>query len=211
MNNYQKQVYRTQISNTTTIISSTVAIFNISEPTYAGAKTNNNSDTVTSIGSENIGNAQIGGGTSYEMGRLLAIFDTSSITSNPISGTFSIYVTSNPVITPLTFRTITPNVTFLPLQVLTVADWDSWNGSHDNSGTAQDSLVIPATTSGFFTFTLSLPQLIAINSNNEFSVFVVSNGDFTDTPPSTNSRPFFSAQSGLGISGIGDYKLTLNF
>lgn len=215
MNNYQKQVYRTSldtgVSPPTSIIASTVAIFNIDEPTFAGAKTSNSSDTITSVGTQNIGNAEIGGGTSYQMGRLLAVFDTSAVTSPPLFGTLSFYVDSNPVSTSLIFRTVNPNVVFTPSTVLTVADWDSWNGSHDGSGTAQAGYTLSAFATGSHSFSLSPGQLSAINTNNEFSVFIVSNGDIGNIPPSTNSRPFFSAQSGLGISGIGDYRLTLTY
>lgn len=194
---------------TSTILASTVAIFNISRTTYTDAKTSTSSDTVTTSGSNYIGDAQIDSGTSYEMGRLLAIFDTSSITSTPTDGTFTCYVTSNTVPNSLTFRTIAPNVSYTAPQTLLVTDWDNFN----NSGgipTDEGNISVPTSTTGFFSFTLSSSQLISIGANNTFAVYIISNGDFNDASPVSNLRPLFSAQSGTGISGIGDYKLVLN-
>lgn len=195
---------------TTTILSSTVVIFNISRTTFPDAKTSTSSDTVTSTGSSKLGNAQVGGGATYEMGRLLAVFDTSSITTTPTDGTLSFYITTNTVPNSLTFRTVNPNTSFTPVQVITTADWNNWNGSADASGTEQGNTTVPTSTTGFFTIALSSSQLSDINTYNDFSVFLISSGDLSDTSPSTDSRPFFSAQSGLGISGVGDYKLVLN-
>lgn len=192
-----------------TILASTVAIFNISRTTYSDAKTSTSSDTVTTSGSNYIGNAQIDSGTSYEMGRLLAIFDTSSITSTPTDGTFTCYITSNSVPNSLTFRTIAPNVSFTAPQTLLVTDWDNFNNA-SGMPTDEGNISVPTSTTGFFSFTLSSSQLSSIGANNTFAVYIISNGDYSDTPPISNSRPMFSAQSGTGISGIGDYKLVLN-
>lgn len=98
-----------------------------------------------------------------------------------------------------------------PISFVDICGVDGLNISTDSSGVSEGSVSIPANSTGYFTFDLSSAQLSSINTNNEFSVYVVSNGDYSNSAPSSNSRPFFSTQGGLGISGIGDYKLTLSY
>lgn len=190
------------------ILSSNVWIFNIARSSYSDAKTSSTSDTVINSGTQNVGNAL---DTQNEIGRLLAVFDTTSVTYMPTSGTVSFFVPTNAVSTPLTFNNIKPNVTFLPLQVMNTGNWDEWNGSTDNTGVSESSLTIAAFETGKRTFTLSSSQLSDIFTNNQFSYFLISNGDKGAVPPSTNSRPLFSSESGLGLSGVGDYELVLHY
>lgn len=192
----------------THILSSNVWIFNIARSAYSDAKTSSTSDTVINSGTENVGNA-LGG--QNEVGRLLAVFDTSIVTTLPTSGTVSFYIPTNAVTTPLTFNNIKPNVTFLPLQVMNTGNWDDWNGSHDNSGVSESSYTISAFETGKKTFNLSSSQLSDISTNNQFSYFLISNGDKGAVPPSTNTRPLFSSERGLGLSGVGDYELILHY
>lgn len=192
----------------THILSSNVWIFNISRPAYVDAKNSNTSDTVINSGTQNVGNAL---DSQNEIGRLLAVFDTTVVSVLPTSGTVSFYIPTNSVTTPLTFNNIKPNTTFLPSQVMTTSNWDDWDGSHDNSGIAESFLTISAFETGKRTFNLSSSQLSDIFSNNQFSYFLISNGDKGAVPPSTNSRPLFSSERGLGLSGIGDYELVLHY
>lgn len=190
------------------ILSSNVWIFNIARSSYSDAKTSNASDTVINSGTENVGNAL---GSQNEIGRLLAVFDTTIVTTLPTSGTVSFFIPTNTVSTPLTFNNIKPNVTYLPTQIMTTANWDEWNGSHDNSGVSQSTYTISAFETGKKTFNLSSSQLSDIFNNNQFAYFLISNGDKGAVPPSTNSRPLFSSERGLGLSGIGDYELVLSY
>lgn len=192
----------------TSILASNVWIFNIQRGSYSDAKTSNNSDTIINTGSQNVGNALT---SQNEIGRLVAVFDTSIVSTLPTSGTVSFYIVSNPVLTNLTFNNIKPNVVFNPTQTLTTADWDSWNGSHDSSGVSESSRTISPSETGKKTFNLSSSQLSDIYNNNAFSYFIISNGDKDAVQPSTDSRPLFSSVKGLGLSGIGDYELILHY
>lgn len=190
------------------ILSSNVWIFNIARSAYSDAKTSSASDTVINSGTENVGNAL---SSQNEVGRLLAVFDTSSVTVLPTSGTVSFFVPTNGVSTSLSFNNIKPNVTFLPLQVITTSNWDDWNGSHDTSAVSESTITLSAFDTGKKTFNLSSSQLSDIFSNPQFSYFLISNGDKGAVPPSTNARPLFSSERGLGLSGVGDYELVLHY
>ncbi len=194
------------------ILASNVWIFNATRTDYDSVKALTASDTVINTGSQNVGNAT-GGSGDWRVGRLLSVFDTSTVTTLPISGTVSFYVTTNTVSTALTFNNVKPNATYTPLQTMTTSNWDDWNNSTNTlgGGTAESNFSLPFGSTGKKTFNLSSSQLSDIYNNPAFAYFLISNGDLGAVTPSTNDRPLFSSEKGLGISGVGDYELVLNF
>ena len=207
-----KSVWQTVTpTSPTSILASNVWIFNKTAASFAAVKAATSADTIVNSGTKNVGNAEITAGSSYDTGRLVVIFDTSAVTTTPTFGTMSFYITSNTVGTSLTFNIVTPNVTFTPAQVLTVADWDSWNGASDGTGISNSTRTINAGQTGKLTFALPPFLLNDINANNQFDVYIISNGDIDNVPPTTNNRPLFSSEKGLGLSGVGDYELLLSY
>lgn len=197
--------------STISILASNVWIFNISRVgSYSDAKTSATSDTVINSGSQNIGNA-LDSSNNFKIGRLLSVFDTTSVTNLPTSGTVSFYVTTNGVSTGLGFNNVKPNVSFSPSQIMTTSEWNDWDGSNSNTGVSQSNFVLPSGSVGKKTFTLSSSQLSDIYNNNSFAYYLISNGDLGNVSPTTDSRPMFSSEKGLGISGVGDYELILNY
>lgn len=192
------------------ILASNVWIFSITRSgAYSNAKTSTSSDTVINSGTANVGNAQ--SGSDNKIGRLLAVFDTSSITTQPVSGTLSFYIPSNGVSTSLTFNNVKPNTTFLPNQTIVNSDWDNWANSNTSTSVRESQTTITAGLTGKVTLALSSGQLSDIYNNPQFSYYIISNGDLGNVSPSTDSRPLFSSERGLGLSGVGDYEIKLNY
>ena len=141
---------------------------------------------------------------------MIGIFDTSTVVTLPISGTFDVYITANPSLIARTYYLIASNTDFVAGTILGLSDWNDFNGSADNSAIPISSVTVAVGQTGKIKFPLDSTSLASIHANNTFSAYVIGENDKNDTAPNGNPpAPAFSFNSGLGLSGSGDCVLTL--
>ena len=148
--------------------------------------------------------------SNYIIHRMIGIFDTSTVVTPPISGTFDVYITENPSLIARTYYLIVANTTFAADAIWVSSDWNDFNGSADNSAIPISSVTVAVGQTGKINFPLDSTSLASIHANNTFSAYVIGEHDKNDTAPDGNPpAPAFSFNSGLGVSGSGDCVLTL--
>ncbi len=209
MNNFKKNIFRsTQDSNPPFIIANNIFGFGSQTPSWITSKTASAATAAGAIGTGRLDSIFLS--SNYIIYRMIGIFDTSTVVTLPISGTFDVYITANPSLIARTYYLIVANTTFAADAILNESDWDNFNGSTDNSATPISSVTVVAGQTGKIKFPLDSTSLALIHANNTFSAYVIGENDKNDTAPDGNlPAPSFSFNSGLGVSGSGDCVLTL--
>ena len=209
MKQFKKDIYRsTQASNPPSIIANNIFGFGSQNPSWITSKTASAATGIVSTGSTQLDSIFLS--SNYNIYRMIGIFDTSTVVTLPISGTFDIYITANPSQTARTYYLIVANTTFAADAILGFSDWNDFNGSADNSAIPISSVTVAVGQTGKINFPLDSTSLASIHANNTFSAYVIGENDKNDTAPNGNPpAPVFSFNSGLGVSGSGDCVLTL--
>ena len=209
MINFKKNIFRsTQDSNPSFIIANNIFAFGSQTPSWITSKTASVATLMSASGSTTLDSIFLS--SKYNISRMIGIFDTSTVVTLPISGTFDIYITENPSLIARTYYLIASNTDFVAGTILNKSDWDNFNGSTDNSATPISSVTVDAGQTGKIKFPLDSTSLNLIHANNNFSAYVIGENDKNDTAPGGNPpAPAFSFNSGLGVSGSGDCVLTL--
>ena len=211
MNNFKKNIFKTydMVANPPFIIANNIFVFGSQTPSWITSKTASAATAMSATG---------GAGTldsiflnsKYITNRMIGIFDTSTVVTPPISGTFDVYITENPSLIARTYYLIVANTTFAADAILVSSDWNDFNGSADNSAIPISSVIVAVGQTGKINFPLDSTSLASIHANNTFSAYVIGENDKNDTAPDGNPpAPEFSYNSGLGVSGSGDCVLTL--
>ena len=210
MNNFKKNIYKTydMVANPPSIIANNIFGFGSQNPSWITSKTASAATGIVSIGSTELDPIFLS--SNYIIFRMIGIFDTSTVVTLPISGTFDIYITKNPSLIARTYYLIASNTTFAADAILGFSDWNDFNGSDDNSAIPISSVTVAIGQTGKINFPLDSTSLASIHANNTFSAYVIGENDKNDTAPDGNPpAPTFSFNSGLGVSGSGDCVLTL--
>ena len=209
MNNFKKNIFRsTQDSNPSFIIANNIVGFGSQTPSWITSKTASAATLKVASGTGILDSNFLS--SNYIIHRMIGIFDTSTVVTLPISGTFDVYITANPSLIARTYYLIVANTTFAADAILNESDWDNFNGSTDNSATPISSVTVAVGQTGKINFPLDSTSLASIHANNTFSAYVIGENDKNDTAPNGNPpAPAFSFNSGLGLSGSGDCVLTL--
>ena len=209
MNNFKKNIFRsTQDSNPPFIIANNILGFSSQTPSWITSKTASAATATGAGGTGTLDSKFLS--SKYFIHRMIGIFDTSTVVTPPISGTFDVYITANPSLIARTYYLIVANTTFAADAILNKSDWDNFNGSTDNSATPISSVTVAVGQTGKINFPLDSTSLASIHANNTFSAYVIGEKDKNDTAPDGNPpAPTFSFNSGLGLSGSGDCVLTL--
>ena len=209
MKQFKKDIYRsTQASNPPFIIANNIFGFGSQTPSWITSKT---ASAATAVGAGSTGTLDSRFLSSkYSIYRMIGIFDTSTVVTPPITGTFDVYITANPSLIARTYYLIVANTTFAADAILVSSDWNDFNGSADNSAIPISSVTVAVGQTGKINFPLDSTSLASIHANNTFSAYVIGENDKNDTAPDGNPpAPAFSFNSELGISGSGDCVLTL--
>ena len=210
MNNFKKNIFKTydMVANPPFIIANNIFGFGSQNPSWITSKTASAATAMTANGSTQLDSMFLS--SNYNIYRMIGIFDTSTVVTLPISGTFDIYITANPSQTARTYYLIVANTTFAADAILGFSDWNDFNGSDDNSAIPISSVTVAIGQTGKINFPLDSTSLASIHANNTFSAYVIGENDKNDTAPDGNPpAPAFSFNSGLGVSGSGDCVLTL--
>ena len=210
MNNFKKNIFRTydMVANPPSIIANNIFGFGSQNPSWITSKTASVATASRAAGAETLDSIFLS--PNYIIYRMIGIFDTSTVVTLPISGTFDIYITANPSLTARTYYLIVANTTFAADAILGFSDWNDFNGSDDNSAIPISSVTVAIGQTGKINFPLDSTSLASIHANNTFSAYVIGENDKNDTAPDGNPpAPAFSFNSGLGVSGSGDCVLTL--
>lgn len=183
--------------------------FGSQNPTWQTAKTSPSATAIVANGTGRLESTF--SSSNYNISRMCPIFDTSSLTSLPSSGTISFNVVSNSSSVPLTYHLISSNVVYSANQILGLAEWDNFNGSTNASAIPFASITVLANQTGIITASLDTTELNSMFNNDSYSVYLISTQDKNNTPPSGNPFvPQFSFNNGNGLSGFGDCVLTLS-
>ena len=209
MNNFKKNIFRsTQDSNPPFIIANNIFGFGSQNSSWITSKTASAATLMVTTGSTELDSIFLS--SKYIIRRMIGIFDTSTVVTLPISGTFDVYISANPSLIARTYYLIEASTTFAADAILDLSDWNDFNGSADNSAIPISSVTVAVGQTGKINFPLDSTSLASIHANNTFSAYVIGENDKNDTAPNGNSpAPAFSFNSGLGISGSGDCVLTL--
>ena len=209
MINFKKNIFRsTQDSNPPFIIANNIFGFGSQTPSWITSKTASATTAMSANGTGTLDSAFFS--SNYIIHRMAGIFDTSTVVTLPISGTFDVYITANPSLIARTYYLIVANTTFAADAILVSSDWNDFNGSADNSAIPISSVTVAIGQTGKINFPLDSTSLASIHANNTFSAYVIGENDKNDTAPDENPpAPAFSFNSGLGVSGSGDCVLTL--
>ena len=209
MINFKKNIFRsTQDSNPSFIIANNIFAFGSQTPSWITSKTASAATGMVATDSTKLDSIFLS--SKYNIYRMIGIFDTSTVVTLPISGTFDVYITENPSLIARTYYLIASNTDFVAGTILNKSDWDNFNGSADNSAIPISSVTVAAGQTGKIKFPLDSTSLNLIHANNNFSAYVIGENDKNDTAPNGNPpAPAFSFNSGLGVSGSGDCVLTL--
>ena len=209
MINFKKNIFRsTQDSNPPFIIANNIFGFGSQTPSWITSKTASVATVMVTSGTDILDSNFFN--SNYIIHRMIGIFDTSTVVTLPISGTFDVYITANPSLIARTYYLIVANTTFAVDAILGLSDWNDFNGSADNSAIPISSVTVAVGQTGKINFPLDSTFLASIHANNTFSAYVIGENDKNDNAPNGNPPvPAFSFNSGLGISGSGDCVLTL--
>ena len=209
MINFKKNIFRsTQDSNPPFIIANNIFAFGSQTPSWITSKTASAATLMSASGTGTLDSEFLS--SKYIISRMIGIFDTSTVVTPPISGTFDVYITENSSLIARTYYLIASNTDFVAGTVLNKSDWDNFNGSADNSAIPISSVTVAIGQTGKINFPLDSTSLASIHANNTFSAYVIAENDKNDTAPDSNPPvPTFSFNSGLGFSGSGDCVLTL--
>ena len=209
MINFKKNIFRsTQDSNPSFIIANNIFGFGSQTPSWITSKTASAATAMNVGGTGKLDSIFLS--SKYTTKRMIGIFDTSTVVTPPISGTFDVYISANPSLIARTYYLIVANTTFAADAILDLSDWNDFNGSADNSAIPISSVTVAIGQTGKINFPLDSTSLASIHANNTFSAYVIGENDKNDTAPNGNPpAPAFSLNSGLGLSGSGDCVLTL--
>ena len=211
MNNFKKNIYRsTQASNPPFIIANNIFGFGSQTPSWITSKTASAATGIKASGSIQLDSIFLS--SKYIISRMIGIFDTSTVVTLPISGTFDIYITENPSLIARTYYLIVANTTFAADAILNSSDWNDFNGSADNSAIPISSVTVAVGQTGKINFPLDSTSLASIHANNTFSAYVIAEKDKNNIVPDDTLEhylPKFSFNWGLGVSMSGDCVLTL--
>ena len=209
MINFKKNIFRsTQDSNPSFIIANNIFGFGSQTPSWITSKTASAATLMVTSGTDILDSSFLS--SKYIIHRMIGIFDTSTVVTLPISGTFDVYITANPSLIARTYYLIVANTTFAADAILGLSDWNDFNGSADNSAIPISSVTVAVGQTGKINFPLDSTSLASIHANNTFSAYVIGENDKNDTAPGGNPpAPAFSFNLGLGVSGSGDCVLTL--
>ena len=210
MNNFKKNIFKTydMVANPPFIIANSIFSFGSQTPSWITSKTASAATSIGAGGTETLDSKFLS--SKYIIHRMIGIFDTSTVVTPPISGTFDVYITANPSLIARTYYLIVANTTFAADAILVSSDWNDFNGSDDNSAIPISSVTVAIGQTGKINFPLDSTSLASIHANNTFSAYVIGENDKNDTAPDGNPpAPAFSFNSGLGVSGSGDCVLTL--
>lgn len=210
MRQFKKNIFKTydMVANQPFIIANNIFGFGSQTPSWITSKTASAATRVGAAGTETLDSVFLS--SNYIIRRMIGIFDTSTVVTLPISGTFDVYISANPSLIARTYYLIVANTTFAADTILRVSDWNDFNGSADNSAIPISSVTVAIGQTGKINFPLDSTSLASIHANNTFSAYVIAENDKNDTAPSGNPPvPAFSFNSGLGLSGSGDCVLTL--
>ena len=210
MNNFKKNIFKTydMVANPPFIIANNILGFSSQTPSWITSKTASAATGVGAGGTTTVDSKFLS--SKYIIHRMAGIFDTSTVVTSPISGTFDVYITANPSLIARTYYLIVANTTFAADAILGFSDWNDFNGSDDNSAIPISSVTVAVGQTGKINFPLDSTSLASIHANNTFSAYVIAENDKNDTAPDGNPpAPAFSFNSGLGVSGSGDCVLTL--
>ena len=210
MNNFKKNIFKTydMVANPLFIIANNIFGFGSQTPSWITSKTASAATAMSANGTGTLDSAFFS--SNYIIHRMAGIFDTSTVVTLPISGTFDVYITANPSLIARTYYLIVANTTFAADSILVSSDWNNFNGSDDNSAIPISSVTVAVGQTGKINFPLDSTSLASIHANNTFSAYVIGENDKNDTAPDENPpAPAFSFNSGLGLSGSGDCVLTL--
>ena len=209
MINFKKNIFRsTQDSNPSFIIANNIFVFGSQDSSWITSKTASAATGMVASGKGTLDSIIIS--SKYNIYRMIGIFDTSTVVTLPISGTFDVYISANPSLIARTYYLIVANTTFAADAILGLSDWNDFNGSADNSAIPISSVTVAVGQTGKINFPLDSTSLASIHANNTFSAYVIGENDKNDTAPNGNPpAPAFSFNSGLGLSGSGDCVLTL--
>ena len=210
MNNFKKNIFKTYnvVANPPFIIANNIFYFGSQTPSWITSKTASAATAGSASGTGQLDSRFLS--PNYVIHRMAGIFDTSTVVTLPISGTFDVYITANPSLIARTYYLIVANTTFAADAILDLSDWNNFNGSDDNSAIPISSVTVAIGQTGKINFPLDSTSLASIHANNTFSAYVIGENDKNDTAPDGNPPvPAFSFNSGLGVSGSGDCVLTL--
>ena len=210
MNNFKKNIFKTydMVANPPFIIANSIFYFGSQTPSWITSKTASAATGMVDNGTTELDSIFLS--SKYNIYSMIGIFDTSTVVTPPISGTFDVYITANPSLIARTYYLIVANTTFAADAILVSSDWNDFNGSADNSAIPISSVTVAVGQTGKINFPLDSTSLASIHANNTFSAYVIGENDKNDTAPNGNpSAPAFSFNSGLGVSGSGDCVLTL--
>ena len=212
MNEFKKNIFKTYnvVANPPFIIANNIFGFSSQTPSWITSKT---ASAATGVGAGSTGALDSKFlSSNYFTKRMIGIFDTSTVVTPPISGTFDVYITANPSLIARTYYLIVANTTFAADAILVLSDWNDFNGSADNSAIPISSVTVAVGQTGKINFPLDSTSLASIHANNTFSAYVIGENDKNDTAPDDTPYYYFtrfSIKDGLGISGSGDCVLTL--
>ena len=210
MNNFKKNIFKTydMVANPPFIIANNIFGFSSQTPSWITSKPASAATLMSAGGAETLDSIFLS--SNYITSRMAGIFDTSTVVTLPISGTFDVYITENPSLIARTYYLIVANTTFAADAILALSDWNDFNGSADNSAIPISSVTVAVGQTGKINFPLDSTSLASIHANNTFSAYVIGENDKNDTAPNGNPpAPTFSFNRGLGVSGSGDCVLTL--
>ena len=210
MNNFKKNIFKTydMVANQPFIIANNIFGFGSQTPSWITSKTASAATATGAGGTGTLDSKFLS--SKYFIHRMIGIFDTSTVVTPPISGTFDVYITENPSLIARTYYLIVANTTFAADAILDSSNWNDFNGSADNSAIPISSVTVAVGQTGKINFPLDSTSLASIHANNTFSAYVIGEKDKNDTAPDGNPpAPAFSFNSGLGVSGSGDCVLTL--
>ena len=212
MNNFKKNIFKTydMVANPPFIIVNNIFGFGSRTPSWITSKTASAATGMVAAGSTELDPIFLS--SNYIIFRMIGIFDTSTVVTLPISGTFDVYITENPSLIARTYYLIASNTDFVAGTILDKDDWNDFNGSADNSAIPISSVTVAIGQTGKIKFPLDSTSLESIHANNNFSAYVIGENDKNNIVPDDTLEyylPKFSINSGLGVSGSGDCVLTL--
>ena len=212
MNNFKKNIFKTydMVANPPFIIANNIFGFGSWTPSWITSKTASAATGMDATGSTQLDSIFLS--SNYNIRRMIGIFDTSTVVTLPISGTFDVYITENPSLIARTYYLIVANTTFAADAILDKDDWNDFNGSDDNSAIPISSVTVAIGQTGKINFPLDSTSLASIHANNNFSAYVIAENDKNNIVTDDTLEyylPKFSVTWGLGRSGSGDCVLTL--
>ena len=210
MKEFKKNIFKIYdtVANPPFIIANNIFGFGSQTPSWITSKTASAATSSSASGTGTLDSRFLS--SKYITERMIGIFDTSTVVTLPISGTFDIYIIANPSLIARTYYLIVANTTFAADAILDLSDWNDFNGSADNSAIPISSVTVAVGQTGKINFPLDSTSLASIHANNTFSAYVIGEKDKNDTAPDGNPpAPAFSFNPGLGVSGSGDCVLTL--